>query len=74
MRIFIIVPLDFKFSTLSTVGQQFEKKVGLLSTILGSRFSCLRSESFLGTFCKKEFVWILCFVDTVRSPGGLSLG
>lgn len=36
MRIFIIVPLDFKFSTLSTVGQQFEKKVGLLSTILGS--------------------------------------
>lgn len=36
MRIFIIVPLDFKFSTLSTVGQQFEKKVSLLSTILGS--------------------------------------
>lgn len=36
MRIFIIVPLDFKFSTLSTVGQQFEKNVGLLSTILGS--------------------------------------
>ena len=31
-----MVPLDFKFSTLSTVGQQFEKKVGLLSTILGS--------------------------------------
>lgn len=25
MKIFIIVPLDFKFSTLSTVGQQFEK-------------------------------------------------
>lgn len=36
MKIFIIVPLDFKFSTLSTVGQQFEKNVGLLSTILGS--------------------------------------
>lgn len=36
MKIFIIVPLDFKFSTLSTVGQQFEKKFGLLSTILGS--------------------------------------
>lgn len=36
MKIFIIVPLDFKVSTLSTVGQQFEKKVGLLSTILGS--------------------------------------
>lgn len=36
MKIFIIVPLDFKFSTLSTAGQQFEKKVGLLSTILGS--------------------------------------
>lgn len=36
MKIFIIVPLDFEFSTLSTVGQQFEKKVGLLSTILGS--------------------------------------
>lgn len=36
MRIFIIVPLDFKVSTLSTVGQQFEKKVSLLSTILGS--------------------------------------
>lgn len=36
MRIFIIIPLDFKFSTLSTVGQQFEKKVSLLSTILGS--------------------------------------
>lgn len=36
MRIFIIVPLDFKFSTLSAAGQQFEKKVGLLSTILGS--------------------------------------
>lgn len=36
MKIFIMVPLDFKFSTLSTVGQQFEKKVGLLSTILGS--------------------------------------
>lgn len=36
MRIFIIVPLDFKVSMLSTVGQQFEKKVGLLSTILGS--------------------------------------
>lgn len=33
MKIFIIVPLDFNFSTLSTVGQQFEKKVGLLSTI-----------------------------------------
>ena len=73
MRIFIIVPLDFKFSTLSAVGQQFEKKVGLLSTILGSLgFSCLHSESFFCTFCKKEFVWILCFVDTVRSPGGLS--
>lgn len=36
MRIFIIVPLDFKVSTLSVVGQQFEKKVSLLSTILGS--------------------------------------
>lgn len=36
MKIFIIVPLDFKLSTLSTVGQQFEKKVGLLSTILDS--------------------------------------
>lgn len=36
MRVFIIIPLDFKFSTLSAVGQQFEKKVGLLSTILGS--------------------------------------
>lgn len=36
MKIFIIVPLDFKVSTLSTVGQQFEKKVSLLSTILGS--------------------------------------
>lgn len=36
MKIFIIVPLDFKFSTPSTVGQQFEKKVGLLSTILDS--------------------------------------
>ena len=36
MRIFIIIPLDFKISTLSTVGQQFEKKVGLLSTILDS--------------------------------------
>ena len=36
MKIFIIVPLDFKISTMSTVGQQFEKKVGLLSTILGS--------------------------------------
>ena len=36
MRIFIIVPLDFKSSTLSVVGQQFEKKVGLLSTILDS--------------------------------------
>lgn len=36
MRVFIIIPLDFKVSTLSTVGQQFEKKVGLLSTILGS--------------------------------------
>lgn len=36
MKIFIIVPLDFKVSTLSTVGQQFEKKFGLLSTILGS--------------------------------------
>lgn len=36
MRIFIIVPLDFKFSTLSTVGQQFEKKVSLLSIIFDS--------------------------------------
>lgn len=36
MRIFIIVPLDCKVSTLSVVGQQFEKKVSLLSTILGS--------------------------------------
>lgn len=36
MKIFIIVPLDFKFSTVSTVGQQFEKRVSLLSTILGS--------------------------------------
>lgn len=36
MKIFIIVPLDFKFSTLSTVGQQFEKKVGLLSIIFDS--------------------------------------
>ena len=36
MKIFIIVPLDFKVSTLSTVGQQFEKKVSLLSIILGS--------------------------------------
>lgn len=36
MRIFIIVPLDFKFSTLSTVGQQFEKQVGLLSIIFDS--------------------------------------
>lgn len=36
MKIFIIVPLDFEFSTLSTVGQQFENKVGLLSNILGS--------------------------------------
>lgn len=36
MKIFIIVPLDFKISMLSTVGQQFEKKVGLLSTILDS--------------------------------------
>lgn len=34
-------------------------------------FSYLRSEIFLCTFCKKEFVWILCFVDTVCSPGGL---
>lgn len=25
MKIFIIVPLDFKISTMSTVGQQFEK-------------------------------------------------
>lgn len=36
MRIFIIIPLDFESSTLSVVGQQFEKKVGLLSTILDS--------------------------------------
>jgi hypothetical protein len=36
MKIFIIVPLDFKFSTVSTVGQQFEKKVGLLSIIFDS--------------------------------------
>ena len=36
MKVFIIIPLDFQFSTPSTVGQQFEKKVGLLSTILGS--------------------------------------
>lgn len=26
MKIFIIVPLDFKISMMSTVGQQFEKK------------------------------------------------
>lgn len=36
MKIFIIVPLDFKVSTLSVVGQQFEKKVGLLSIIFDS--------------------------------------
>lgn len=36
MKIFIIVPLDFKFSTLSIVGQQFEKKVSLLSIIFDS--------------------------------------
>lgn len=36
MKIFIIVPLDFKISMMSTVGQQFEKKVGLLSIIFDS--------------------------------------
>ena len=36
MKIFIIVPLDFKISMMSTVGQQFEMKVGLLSIIFDS--------------------------------------
>lgn len=36
MKVFLIIPLDFKVSTLSTVGQQFGKKAGLLSSVLGS--------------------------------------